>query len=72
MPSRHTLWGADTPVTHGAGVVAIGAIDAQRCGHVHHQPVAVLCLFDGAAVFTRQCLGSLHANVEVAIDQVSA
>ncbi len=68
VPGGNPLRCADTPIAHGTCVVTIGAIDAQRRGHVHHQPVCVFSLFNGAAVFTRERLCSLNADIQVIID----
>ena len=46
VPSRHALRAALVPGGEGPGIVAVGAIHAQRLGHMHHQAVGPFRLLD--------------------------
>ena len=55
------------PNAHRAGLMTVGAINAQRIGHIHHQGVGPFRLFDRIAVIRGQCRGSLDRDLRVAL-----
>ena len=63
VPSRHALRWAVFPILERLRVVAIGAVHAQRCRHVRHQPISPLGLLDRLAVARRQRRWAVHADV---------